>query len=160
MSSYIPSPKHFNSVQKALVDLFTGHDFEGPYALREKLPRLFVTGTVEAEVEKVVDDLRKLNVLCVTLQYAHHYEGHVNEEIKEETSHLMDNKNNYKYLSVHGLYNALNCISYQIEVEHLTEPLTGDEQNAMFFLAKMRESLAYHLVRKMPEDKTCRWEVE
>ena len=137
------------------------------YSLKNLYPILYdirnnLHETTEKQITEIVNELRKLNVICVSLQYKHHFEGKLNEEIKEQEEIAFDRSEGYKELSLHGLYNALNCLSYQIELEHLEE-LTGKkekEQKAYRFLQIMIDFLAHYLVRKLPEDKTNRWSID
>ena len=166
MSSFICSAKHFNSIEESLKKYVNSRDFYA-YKLKNLYPVLFrpkeqLYETVEKQITDIVNELRKLNVICVSLQYKHHYDGRLNEEIKEQEEIAFDRSEGYKELSLHGLYNALNCLNYQIELEHLEE-LTGNkeaENKAYQFLQIMTENLAHYLVRKLPEDNTNRWSID
>ena len=168
MSSFICSAKHFNSVEDKLRNLIRfDNDFYFPYSLRGEYPKLYsqrdyLEEDVYQEITEVMDQLRELNAVCVTLQYKHHYEGKVDQEIQEQKSHLLDNKEGHKSLSLMGLYNALRCTSYQIEPEHLEE-LGGMEDNkrkALLFLETMIDSVAHHIIAKMPKDEADQsWDI-
>jgi hypothetical protein len=166
MSSYINSSKHFNSVQDKLESLLIwNHDnFYTPYKIKSLYPEIYDRNwNTEVKKEKItgiIDTLRKLQVLCVSLQYAHHHEGTLDKEIQEQTEIVMCKKER-EILTTHGLYNAIGCIGYQIEAKHLKElrELTEEESKALEFLEIMRDELAHHLVSKLPEDKT-RWSIE
>ena len=166
MSSFICSPKHFNSIEKKLYFLMHDRDFYFPYELKEKF-RILADHSKESEeaiemqISDLVDTLRELNAVCVSLQYSSHYDN-INEEIATQTEILKKNKAEFKHLTNLGLYNALRCLNYQIEIEHLEENLGVSERqkDAMFFLDRMIDALARHIVNQMPEDKTNRWEVE
>lgn len=168
MSSFIPSPKHFNSIEKTLHKLYSSSNFFGPSELQSHF--LYLHGNAynapvylkHAEISGIIDTLRILSATCVTLQYKHHYEGKLNSEIKEETDYLLNNKDEHTILSYHGLYNALRCVRYQIELQHLEElrPLSGDECCAMFFLNVLIPCIADYSLDQLPEDKTCQWHIE
>jgi hypothetical protein len=152
MSSYIPSAKHFNSCQAATVELLTDSDFYfGP--IREICPGAYHRDAVSAKAEfkKMFDTLRRLTVLCVSLQYKNHYTGRLDSEIKEQTE-VVFNSRQFEPLNKYGLLKCLGCIQYQIEPHHLEDlrELTEDEKNALEFLEKMQQMLALHLVRNAP----------
>jgi hypothetical protein len=166
MSSFICSNKHFNSVEFALQLLLVSrtNQFHSPAAFREKMPNLYYKedfASIDADITRMVDHLRRLSALCVTLQYAHHYPGEVDTQIKLKTDDLLRHKKEHIKLTPLGLYNALNCIEYQIETSHLVElrPLTGDEELALLFLSTMIQSLGEYIIRQLPEDQTCHWEI-
>jgi len=165
MSSFINTPEHFNAVEFTLINLLAyNRDFYPDYALRDKYkclqPNTKNVSEIETLCRHIVNNLANLNILCVSLQYKHHYEGKLDEEIKTQTEYMKLNRSrNGKHLSLLGLYNALRCINYQIETEHLKDlrELNEDEENAMQFLDLIVDSIAHHLVSKLPEDKTCTW---
>jgi len=163
MSSFICNSKQFNSIEKAVTYLALGTDFYFPYSFKSVFPELYEkrkTGidTAANKVTEIIDTIRQLNVLCVSLQYAHHYEGVLDNEIKEQTEIVMQRLECRALTSVE-LYKQLNCVSYQIEIEHLKElrDLTQDEENAMFFLREIQNSLASHIVHKSPAYDKAEW---
>lgn len=168
MSSFICNPSHFNSIEEKLINLITfKNDFYLPYSLRNVLPkckdRLYSSLTeMENEIKSVMDELRKLNVVCVSLQYKDHYQGVLDREIEEQTSLLMSDKTTKKDLSVHGLYNALRCLDYQIETEHLIDifGMNEGQNNAMLFLNEIINELAAYIISNLPEDNTNTWSIE
>ncbi|GAC1661487.1 MAG: hypothetical protein NVS9B7_29480 [Flavisolibacter sp.] len=114
----------------------------------------------ETELTNVIETLRELNVLCVTLQYKNHYIGTLDNEMEEQLTIVKD-RTEKKTLSLHGLYNALKCVNYQIEIEHLKEirELSTREENAILFLDIMMRAISEQIVENLPEDKTHVWEV-
>jgi hypothetical protein len=167
MSSYVCSAKHFNSVENALQILLASktNGFSAPAAFREKFPSVYYKSDFDAidkTVTVICNELRKLNVLTVTYQYKDHYKGRVNTEIKTATDALLKYRTEKVKLTTLGLYNALNCIEFQIETQHITDfrPLYPEEENALLFLTEMIESIGLYIIRKLPEDKTCRWEID
>ncbi len=166
MSSYICSAKHFNSIEENLIDNFQfDQDFKYMYDLKELCPELYQVSqhserTIKEKVRELVDGIRRLNVICVSLQYAHHYEN-VNDEIEEQTKIAFDRSTDTKKLTLLGLYNALRCTYYQIELEHLEKLSENDEkENISYrFLSTMIDFLAHLIVRKLPDDKTNTWEI-
>lgn len=163
MSSFICGAKHFNSIEKALHRVAVNNEIYLSSDMKEICPAWY-TGDSKAEIEKeisqLVDTLRNINVLCVSLQYKHHYEGKLDQEITDQLN-LVKEKTKVKELSLHGLYNALRCLNYQIEIEHLMglRELTPEEKNALLFLDTIMNLIAHKLVSDLPEDKTNRWEV-
>lgn len=165
MSSFICSAKHFNSIEKKLHELIYDNNFYVPYSLKNIVPKFYdrrqsSVKNVEKELTGIVDTLRELNVLCVSLQYKHHYEGTLDTQIQTELSKVKS-KTETKYLTTHGLYNALSCLNYQIEIEHLKKlrELTNGEKNALTFLRELKIALASDIVSKLPDDKSNTWEV-
>src|ERR1035438_2955274 len=141
MSSYVCSAKHFNSLERGTIkvlmplkngDVSTGKVSEYPF--KKEFNQFFkdepngygLSGTwkklcgdrIKNEIPLIFDELRRLNVICVTLQYKEEYAGKVDTQIEFETEYLQTNKRDYKELSKHGLYNGLRCLHYQIEEEH------------------------------------------
>ena len=169
MSAYICGNQHFNSIEGRLFDLIHwDNEFYFPYSLRDKFPKMnsrrhHSIEAVQEELGAVMDILRNLNVVTVTLKYASHYEGKVNQEIKEQKEILFADKKERQPLSKRGLYNALRCLSYQIEEEHLDELGGMDEmeKQAMFFLSEIMNCLAHHILINLPSDENeNQWEVK
>lgn len=166
MSSYINSAKHFNSIENKLqcILIWSNDNYYMPYDIKNLYPELYSKQSTAEKKENIirgiVDTLRHLQVLCVSLQYKHHYDGVLDQEIANQTEVVMDRKESV-HLSLHGLYNAMRCISYQIEREHLKElrELLPVEESALKFMEIIINSLAHHLVSAMPEDE-CKWSIE
>lgn len=154
MSSYIPSAKHFNSCESATRELLTDSDFRFSYKFRDTFPAIYAKqgAAANAEIKNVYDALKRLTVLCVSLQYKHHYVGKLDQEIQEQME-LVFIKESPAFLNKYGLLKALGCIHYQIEVKHLQDlrDLTEDEQDALFFLSELKSDLAYHLATHCPQ---------
>lgn len=166
MSSFICSPKHFNSIEKSIIELTQSNSFYFPYAFKDCLPELyssknFLDKDINAKVENLIDRLRELNALCVTLQYKHHYVGTLDAEIQAETVNLLTNKKERQNLPKIGLYKALQCVSYQIELEHLKElrELNEAEKLALLFLKEMINALAHDIINHLPEYENGKWEI-
>ncbi|PXV62351.1 hypothetical protein CLV62_12039 [Dysgonomonas alginatilytica] len=100
-----------------------------------------------------MDELRKLSVLCVSLQYKHHYEGTLDKEIQEQTYILMSDKKSCRHLDNVNLFSTVGCIDYQIELCHLEElrPLTQAENNAWKFLQSFKSDLAKYIVYRLAD---------
>lgn len=168
MSSYICDAKHFNSIEKNLQDNFKWNDrFNGIYRIKEIYPDLYepkkqLDEIIDQIIRSIIDDLRKLNVVCHCLQYKESYGGDIDHNIKVQEDIAFIRKRGYKKLSLHGLYNAMLCLHYQIELEHLEALTNRDEskQKPYQFLESMIDFLAYLIVSKLPEDKTNRWSIE
>ena len=148
MSSFICTSEHFNSIDKGLknseiIKVLHLQNFE------------FIKS--ENSISECINELRNLNVLCVSLQYKHHYKN-LDQEIVEQLE-IVNSKTKSKALSPLGLFNALKCIRYQIEVEHLEElrKLSEEEVNALNFLEHSIQSLACYICSKLPEDSTNTW---
>lgn len=165
MSSYVNSAEHFNSIETKLHKLLHDNNFRGWYTLKDIAPNIYRHWTNNClgendkpEITAIIDTLRELQVLCVSLQYKHHYEGMLDAEIETERQ-VVKIKTAVTNLSLHGLYNALECVGYQIEIDHLKElrELTCEEKNALKFIDKITEAIVRQIVAELPDDKTCRW---
>lgn len=164
MSSFICDSKHFNSIEAAMHKIASENDFYPSRELGSICPAWYQSKPkeeVEKEITAIIDTLRSLNVLCVSLQYKHHYEGKLDEEIKKQMM-LVKTKTRIKELTHHGLYNALGCLNYQIELQHLEglRELTPEEKTAMKFMNLIRAEIAMHIVDKLPDDQSNRWSIQ
>lgn len=166
MSSFICSPKHFNSVEKAIQGVCRNQRFHFDHEIRKMYPYLSgdisMIDAMDDTVSGIMDEIRKLSVLCVCLQYRHHYEGTLNIEIEQQTGILINDKANYKKLGDIELYIAVQCIDYQIETEHLTDirPLSPNEEMAYRFLRVFECNLAKYIVSRLPEYEKAGWAIE
>lgn len=167
MSSILLSPKHFNSVENGIKKLAISKQFEFCYAIRKgyysKIDRRhYSLETVEKTVSEIMDEIRKLSVLSYHLQYKHDYIGTLDKEIQEWNFILLNDKLISIELTNIQLYSALNCIAYQIEIDHLEElrPLTSNEQNVIAFLELFKTDLLEHIVRNTQEYKDSKWTID
>jgi hypothetical protein len=165
MSSFICSSKHFNSIQKTLEFFTHGKNYSFPYELKTVCPKMYdnkhySTELIEQEVREIVNALRELNVYCVLLQYKHHYEGRLNNEVQDQLEIIRDSEGG-NILSLVELFKALTCVRYQIELEHLKElrELASLENRAMSFLNIMINDLACEIVRELPAYDDASWEI-
>ncbi len=166
MSSFLNTPKHFNSIEFSIQNLFWGSNFYCPYSFKAVFPELYdkkhySTERIEKTVTGIVDTLRELSVLCVTLQYKHHYTGSLDNEIAGQKTMLLTDKNDKTSLSKVGLYKAINCAMYQIETDHLKElrALTPEEENCLFFFKELSKTLAEDIVNELKEYKDQKWSI-
>lgn len=151
MSSFICSSKHFCSIENALNEILSGS--EGYYLERN-------TGLKsKQDISKFVENLRWLNVVCVTFQYRSHYEGKMDAQISAELANVAT-KCKPKYLSLHGLYNALTCVDYQIETEHVKGLFDTQVSETMPLLKNLIDYLARQIVSKLPDDNTNNWSID
>lgn len=167
MSSFIPSANHFNSIERTVIFLTQNNNFYFPYSFKDKFEKIYYKGhysqdLIDKEVISIIDTLRELTPLCVTLQYRHHYEGTVDKEISEQTEILKQTRKGGTPLTKVGLFKALQCLSYQIETEHLTQlrSLTTEEENALFFVDELKNALAIDIVSSLPDYEAQKWEIE
>jgi hypothetical protein len=125
MSSFICSAKHFNSIEIAVRRLFNSPHYSPCYKIRELLKDKEINESFDIKsrefIKGLIDELRKLNVICVTLQYERHAEGKLNQEIEDQMKIVFSNSEGFKELSKVGLYNALRCVRYQIEEDYLDD---------------------------------------
>lgn len=165
MSSIICTPKHFYSIERALQEMILSKGLNIPYSLREICPKSYQLNpkdikAITSEISTLIDTLSELNVICVNLQYRHKFKGKLNSQIQAEILHVKQ-RNCFKHLSKLGLYNALGCLSYQIEIEHLLElrPLEEREVKAMEFLKEITIALGQRIITELPEDTTNKWDI-
>lgn len=167
MSSFIPSANHFNSIERTVIFLTQNKNFYFPYSFKNKFKTLYDSrhysqDAIDSEVISIIDTLRELTPLCVTLQYRNHYEGKLDNEISEQTEILKQTRKGGTSLTKVGLFKALQCLSYQIETEHLTQlrSLTTEEENALFFVEEMKSNLAIDIVSSLPDYEAQKWEID
>lgn len=151
MSSFICSPKHFNSLEVSMTKFFTSKDRFYCYALKEKFPILYEARRespekVAREIVSIVNSLRELNIVCVTLQYASHYEN-IDKEMNEQREYMISDKS-YQVLNTVEIYKVLQCTRYQIETDHLDDfgGLNKHQQRAWDFLEIFIPALAEYIV--------------
>lgn len=161
MSSFICSAKHFLSVEKSIIRLFETPDYYITPDLYNVYPELQDTYKTHSVVMRFMDQLRSISVLCVTYQYAKHFED-VNKEIAKEMKALQVRQGRFELLNPVALSKALDCIDYQIEIDKLeaVRPLTEEEQKAMQFLSILKNRLSKHIIRNLPEYDQADWEVK
>lgn len=164
MSSYICSAKHFNSIEESTFNLIRyDRDFHC-YQLKGQFDKLrdqrgYDESLIRKEVKSIINELRELNVICVSLQYKQHYDN-VDKEIKEQKELIYADKS-YKTLNLTGLLKAFICVNYQIEIEHLQElgGLTDEQKRAMNFLKIMIDYLTYRIATGTPAYDQAEWEI-
>lgn len=153
MSSFICSAKHFNSIEESLANKFLYDRSFSCYQLKKGFGTLYKSrdmpeGAIKKEIKGIVDGLRDLNIICVTLQYKHHFES-VDQEIASQQM-IMSTDKSYKLLPEAALFKALVCVRYQIETVHLENlgGLSAAQERALAFLDIMINALAYDIARK------------
>ena len=167
MSSFLLSAKHFNSTKEALQGLQYDDSFFIPFEMKCCAPifydkRNYLEEAINEEIENHINTLAELSAVCVNLQYKHQFEeGALDSSIEMQTKDVLK-KTSTVQLSKHGLYNALKCIEYQIETEHLEElrALTREEVMSLDYLRKMINALANSIVMNMPKDQTNSWSID
>ena len=161
MSSFICSAKHFNSIEKALNNYFSGSkSSEYSYSFYKYLGGNATGDQIREKIKNFIDTLRELNVMCVSLQYKHHSEGTLDTEISEQRERVYSD-NSYKTIDIYGLIKALACVNYQLETENLIEfrPLTESETTALKYLDDLKYDLCYYLVNTSPQYDKGDWEI-
>lgn len=166
MSSFICSKRHFMSIAVSSVCLLRKDDFYLSKKLGDITPELVNRHSLkdkhlERGINTLIVTLMELQVLCVSLQYRHHYEGRLDEEIREQREILQEKCNNPLMLPPVGLYQAIQCALYQIETEHLVElrPLTMDEEKCLHFFEQFESDIAKYIVRESPEYRQQKWSI-
>lgn len=166
MSSFINTPEHFNSIERKLHYMAMGRNFYVPYSLKKIAPKFYDrqhynTDEVLEEITDFIDTMRELNVICVNLQYRHNKIGALDSEISNGIAYVKTKNTNTAELSEIGLYKALQCMTYQIETEHLRElrSLTQTEENALYFFEEIKKALAFDIVSNLPEYNNAAWSI-
>lgn len=165
MSSFICSNRHFASIAEGIVRIIRTDSFHVSFNLKQIAPRIYSykrTSDEQSAIKEVysfIETLMELQVLCVSLQYRHHYEGHLDQEISEQREILHIPCNNPVSLSSAALYKSIHCALYQIETEHLEElrPLTQKEQDCLTFFRLFADNIADHIVSRLPEYDKAPW---
>jgi len=163
MSSFIPSAKHFKSIEATFIDLNWNDNFYYPYDLKEDFPNLYSKNSAKQmhnSIKDVVGVLAEITALCVCLQYRHEHEGTLDKAIEDNTIAAKAEVKGY-ILTKTELYKALSCVKYQIELEHLKDlrSLTEREEKAMKFLRVMIFHLAEDIVSGTALYDAARWEI-
>lgn len=165
MSSFICGPSHFNKIEAGLKEYLLKDDYACGYQIGQLFPALYGRETLHSDKERLIrditDELRKLNVLCVSLQYKSHYVGTLDKEIEDQTFTLLKGRRAVSPPNQYQLFKALNCLNYQIETEHLEEIRSLDDQEklAMAFLKEVKYKLAYDIATDTPEYESAEWEI-
>ena len=163
MSSFICSAKHFNSIESGILKLLNDNTFHS-YALKEFNLYSYdaIPKTLEVTLKGFMGTLKKLNVLCVSLQYRKDEVEGTLDTLIEDRKKEVNQKTNIVDLSKLGLYNALKCLVYQVEIEQLEDirDLERGETKAMLFLETFINCLANHICGKLPEDETNKWSID
>lgn len=164
MSSFICSNKHFASIAKGIMSIIKTDDFYVSYDLRKIAPKIYNDrGTSDQfateEINSFIGTLMELQVLCVSLQYRHHYEGCLDQEISEQREILHIPCHNPVSLSPAALYKSIHCALYQIETEHLEElrPLTSKEKDCLTFFRLFANNIADYVIQHLPEYDKAPW---
>ncbi len=146
--TFTPNPYHFNSVELAIIDSM--------HLVKKIEPEV----TVEW-IRKLMDNMRKLTVLSVSLQHADELQGILDKTIKEETEYLMMNKLSSKKISAVEFYKAIDCILMQIELDPITDirELFDEERECLTFLFKFKEVLTDLIIETIPGYDEIPWEI-
>jgi len=166
MSSFIHTDCHFNSVERAIQHMLVGRQASLiAWDLIKQNPKLNAShngiDAVWEHVSVLMDEVRKLSALCVSLQYKHHHEGVLDSEIEEQTSYLLSHKSTIVSLSLFELYKAIQSILYQIETEHLKQlrDLTALEKESLDMLNILKVEMPMYLIDQLEEYQNARWSI-
>jgi hypothetical protein len=142
MSSFICSNAHFNSIEKAI----------NKRRLNNPMDCLNTFDSYnDAGVTQIVDTWFNLNCEAVSLQYG-------DELVKTNRVRTTP----IKELSDVGLYKALCCLHYQIELEHIlaVRSLTEFETKAYELMEKATNEISGNIVYKHPEYRDSAWSID
>jgi dipeptidase len=140
MSSFLHSPRHFNSVENAII------------GLKKKSNSEFLYNISDREIKTVMDGIRELSVNSVFIQYKNHYEN-IDNEISNNISNIMNNKTQMDNLSPIGLFKAINSILYQIELNTIkqTREVRKAEQDCYNRLIDFKNEISEYIVSNLAE---------
>lgn len=158
MGLFVPSAKHFNSIEKALQNLSNDKEFKFHNKIQEMFPALRsyrLNKKVRWEtISYIMNNLRNLTTLCVC--YSHVASGYKKQEdlkanIQKTLSKLSD-KEPCQTLTHLELYNCIQCVSYQTDYYDLVavRDLTKEEIEAHEFLEWVEWDVARYLISKLP----------
>jgi hypothetical protein len=114
-----------------------------------------------AWVRKLMDNMRKLTVLSVSLQHADELQGILDRTIKEETEYLMMNKLSSEKISAVGFYKAIDCILMQIELDPIADirDILDEERECLTFLIRFKRVLTDLIIETIPGYDEIPWEI-
>jgi DNA primase len=166
MSSFINSSKHFASVKKSIIALRYREKEIMEFKIARLLPELSVFNNrnqemAEEKINELIDTIIDIQVICVCLQYKHHYIGTLDKKINETQEHIKGNLETGEILSKIALFKAIQSILYQIELDYLTvlRPLSPKEEIALKFMDILKEALMYNIIRDIDEYDKAEWSI-
>ena len=142
MSSFLHSAKHFNSIEKSLIELKKNN---GAYGFCHNISKI--------DIEQVMKHYRKFSCICVTNQYATHHED-INAELACCFKSLASDES-YIILNPIELYKAISSMEYQIEFNHLGREFDDSEKLAILKFNEIKLSLSDLIINKLPEYNNC-----
>lgn len=157
MSSQTNDSRHFNSVERALQQDATSNRQYCCQPLRNALreARKETDDEKNQFVTEFIDTLRQLQPRFVFAQYDM---GSPESEIL----YLMTNKQDFTPLTNMGLYKALECIDYQMEMEYIGGPdkLSPKEAEALRLLKECINEMAKHICRGLHAYEREEWTIK
>lgn len=169
MSSFICTPKHFNTIENEFSKYYFKTD---PQTTLHPFDKFGLNswshskGTDEKKIKEIFTDLRELNVLSYLCQYIHHenYEIGSDEfkaEILQQTKYL-NTETEVKELTLLGFYRGLGCLQYQIEPENIDTDIETrlDIKTLLEFLHVALERIAHTICGNLPDDNTNNWLID
>ena len=147
MSSFLHTAKHFNSIEKSLIELKT----------KEK-SYCFCSNISVIEIEQVMKYFREFSCICVINQYKHHYDD-PQKEIR--LSHLaLQLDESYLILKPIELYKAISSMEYQIEFSYLGREFSDSERIAVMKFNEIKLELCDLIISNLSEYQEVRtWSI-
>lgn len=139
MSSFICSTKHFNTVEKNLIDLCNDRT-------------LYHYPT---QINKMMQAMRQITVKSYFNQYANHYPN-IEAEIKA-ANYELGKITKVNKLPLIAIFKALNCINYQIETPN--EEMTPDELKQFLLFEEISAAIAKKIVQNLDAYDMPQWEI-
>ena len=148
MSSFLHSSKHFNSIEKSIIELKRSSKYSG-----------FCYDIAIFEIELVIAHYREFSCICVINQYSNHYKNPV-LEIQSCREALSDGSNHILLKPIE-LYKAMLSMEYQIEFDYLNRDLTDTEKIAIEKYKNIKDQLSYLIINSLPEyNNSNTWSIE
>lgn len=147
MSSFLHTAKHFNSIEKSLIELKTKDRSSG-----------FCHNVSVIEIEQVMKHFRELSCICVINQYKHHY---YNPEKEIRLSYLaLQVDESYLILKPIELYKAIGSMEYQIEFRYLGREFSDSERIAVTKFNEIKLELCHLIISNLSEYNEVRtWSI-
>ena len=143
MSVFICSANHFNSLQKSIEIL----------KINDKLSGI---GSVQT-IQNVFSNLKDLNIKSFYDKYSSHYRDRDLQKSIVQSEKDINLKTKIKPLDFYGIYKAINCLLYQIELD--TNKMLGTELDALKWIKNVQNKISYKIISESAKYDNAAWEV-
>lgn len=157
MSAFVCTQKHFKDVRTSLEHNWSKYRDQSGIFNRMIWPNDI--DHVYDTINKAVTYWQRLQVETVGYKYAHGDTDKAAKEIADKLELTGEFEPGRKLDRVQ-LYKALQCISYQIETEHLPRKLTSEEKLYLQLLETIINDLPADIVRDTEDYKEMAWSID